>query len=60
MDSFDEMLELVGPYISKQDTVLRNAVSPPDRLSLTFWFLATWNTSKDLKFIVLLWLKKKY
>ena len=27
-DSFDELLELVGPHIRKQDTVMRKAIPP--------------------------------
>ena len=48
--SFDEMLELVGPHIIKQDTVMRKAIPPADRLSLTLRFLATGDTF-DLKFM---------
>ena len=49
--SFDELLELVGPHIIKQDTVMRNAIPPADRLSLTLRFLATGDTFEDLKFM---------
>lgn len=50
-DSFDELLELVGPHIRKQDTVMRKAIPPADRLSLTLRFLATGNAFQDLKFM---------
>ena len=32
-DSFDELLELVRPFIIKQDTNMRDAISPADKLS---------------------------
>ena len=50
-DSFDELLELVRPFIIKQDTNMRDAISPADRLSITLRFLATGNTFEDLKFM---------
>lgn len=49
--SFNELLELVGPLISKQDTVMRAAISASERLSITLRYLATGNTFEDLKFI---------
>ncbi|GFO29311.1 Pol polyprotein [Plakobranchus ocellatus] len=50
-DSFDELLELVRPCIKKQDTNMRDAISPTDKLSITLRFLATGNSFEDLKFI---------
>lgn len=49
--SFDELLELVSPYIRKCDTIMRQSISPMERLSLTLRYLATGNTYEDLKFI---------
>ena len=50
-ESFDELLELVRPYITKENTVMRSAISPFERLSITLRFLATGNTFEDLKFL---------
>ena len=47
---FMELLLLVTPYIQKKDTVMRQAVSPRERLSATLRYLATGNTFKDLAF----------
>lgn len=41
---FDHLLELVAPRIKKQDTRLRKAISPGERLAITLRFLATGNT----------------
>ena len=38
-ESFDELLELVRPYITKENTVMRSAISPFERLSITLRFL---------------------
>ncbi|KAK4301525.1 hypothetical protein Pmani_026303 [Petrolisthes manimaculis] len=39
--NFAELLELVSPLIKKQDTKMRKAVSPAQRLSITLRYLAT-------------------
>lgn len=49
-DTYAELLSLVGPNIKKEDTIMRDAISPNQRLSLTLRFLATGNTFSDLKF----------
>ena len=49
--SYDELLELVGLHIRKQDTVMRKAIPPAERLILTFRFLATGNAFLDLNFM---------
>lgn len=46
----NELLQLVTPYIEKQDTVMREAISARDRLSVTLRFLATGNTFQDLSY----------
>ena len=38
---FEYLLERITPKIKKQDTHLRNAISPSERLTLTLRFLAT-------------------
>jgi hypothetical protein len=52
MDSkdFQFLLELVGPKIKKQDTVMRTAISPEERLIATLRYLATGRSYEDLKF----------
>ena len=39
--NFAELLDLVSPFIKKQDTKMREAVSPAQRLSITLRYLAT-------------------
>ena len=41
MASFNELLELVTPLIKRRDTLIRNSISPAERLTLTLSFLAT-------------------
>ncbi|KAL4098160.1 hypothetical protein QTP88_022810 [Uroleucon formosanum] len=52
MDSkdFQFLLELIGPKIRKQDTVMRAAISAEERLISTLRFLATERSYEDLKF----------
>ena len=38
---FEELLSKVGPMIEKEDTNMRQAISPAERLALTLRFLAT-------------------
>lgn len=40
-ESFFDVLTMVEPFIAKQDTILRPAISANERLSLTLRFLAT-------------------
>ena len=40
-ESFNEILAMVSPLISKQDTHLRMAITSSERLSITLRFLAT-------------------
>ena len=39
--TFDELLQMVGPLITYQDTNMRQSISPGERLALTLRFLAT-------------------
>ena len=39
--SFNELLCMVKPFISKKDTVMREAIPPGERLALTLRYLAT-------------------
>ena len=38
---YRELLEKVTPYIEKKNTIMRDAISPDERLSVTFMYLAT-------------------
>ena len=40
-DSFDILLEKVSPLIGRQDTRMRRAISPAERLAVTLRYLAT-------------------
>lgn len=48
--SFDELLKMITPRIKKRDSILRDAIPPSQRLSITLRYLATGNTFEDLKF----------
>lgn len=47
---FDEILEKVKPLISKQDTIMRTAISAHDKLCITMRFLASGASYKDLMY----------
>lgn len=49
-DCFLALLNLVSPLIQRQDTRMRQAVTPEQRLVVTLRFLATGRTLEDLKF----------
>ena len=40
-ENFSELLEIVGPHIQKQDTVMRQPVKSAERLAITLRYLAT-------------------
>ena len=41
MAPFNELLEMVTPLIKRRDTLMRNSISPAERLALILRFLAT-------------------
>lgn len=45
-----ELLDLVTPHIQKEDTVMRQSISPHERLSSTLRWLATGRSLHDLKY----------
>lgn len=49
-EDFDYLLKIVGPMIKKQDTIMRDSISPEERLVATLRFLATGRSYEDLKF----------
>nr|CAH7727851.1 unnamed protein product [Callosobruchus chinensis] len=52
MDSstFDELLELVTPFMRKEDTIMRQSISHEERLVATLSYLATGRSYECLKF----------
>lgn len=48
--TYVELLNLVTPLLSKQDTVMRPAITPHEKLSATLRFLATGTTYEALKY----------
>lgn len=48
--TFNKLLEKVAPLIKKQNTLMRDAISPETRLNITLRFLAKGNDFEDLKF----------
>lgn len=49
--TFDQLLALGRPLIAKQDTNMRDSISPEMRLTITLRYFATGNTFEDLKFL---------
>ena len=47
---FNHLLALVYPYIRKQDTCMRVAITPEQKLIATLRYLATGRSLQDLKF----------
>jgi hypothetical protein len=41
MATFNELLEMVTPIIKRRDALMRDSISPAERLVLTLRFLAT-------------------
>ncbi|XP_062602287.1 uncharacterized protein LOC134263958 [Saccostrea cucullata] len=50
-DSFMELLHLVTPHIKRRNTVMRDAIPPAERLSITLRFLATGDTYQSLVYL---------
>ena len=48
--TFIDLLEMVMPFIRKEDTNMRDAISASERLFSTLRFLATGQSFEDLKF----------
>ncbi|XP_014246904.1 protein ANTAGONIST OF LIKE HETEROCHROMATIN PROTEIN 1-like [Cimex lectularius] len=47
---FDQLLTMIASKISRQDTTMRPAISPQDRLALTLRFLATGDSYTSLQY----------
>lgn len=48
--AYKELLRLVTPVIQRKNTVMRESISPHERLSCTLRFLATGRSYRDLRF----------
>ncbi|XP_074027668.1 uncharacterized protein [Leptinotarsa decemlineata] len=49
-DTYLELLKLVTPLIKKEDTLMRQSITPHERLTATLRFIATGRSYEDLKF----------
>lgn len=49
-ETFMKLLEMVEPFLQRQDTVMRNSLPVKERLILTLRYLATGRSFEDLKF----------
>lgn len=49
-DLFDRLVEMITPYIQRQDTNMRECIAPRERLSLTLRFLATGESYRSLEY----------
>ena len=47
---FDQLLHMVGPALTRQQTNCRASVSPGERLAVTLWFLATGDSMQTIAF----------
>lgn len=47
---FEELLTIVTPFLTKQDTVMRKSITPREKLALTLHYLATGRNFKDIRF----------
>lgn len=53
-DLYDELLTLVAPIIQKQNTIMREAISPHERLTATLRYLAEGKTQTSLQYSTLI------
>lgn len=49
-DLFDQLVDMVTPFIQRQDTNMRKCISPRDRVSVTLRFLATGEAYRSLEY----------
>jgi hypothetical protein len=50
VSTYNDLLQMVAPFIKRDDTVIRNSIPPSQRLSATLRFLATGQALENLKF----------
>lgn len=51
LQQFEDLLALVTPYIKKENTVMRESISPGERLMLTLRFLAAGDSFRSLQYL---------
>ncbi|XP_064625933.1 uncharacterized protein LOC135486765 [Lineus longissimus] len=49
-ETFEHLVQLVTPYVAREDTNMREAITPAERLAVTLRFLATGETFQSLQF----------
>lgn len=49
-DLFDQLVDMVTPFIQRQDTNMRECISPRDRVSVTLRFLTTGEAYRSLEY----------
>lgn len=49
--TYNDLLNMITPYIQKKDTQMRKSISPHERLAATLRFLATGMNYEELKFV---------
>ena len=54
IETYNNLLKLVTPHITKQNSCMRKAISPHERLVATLRFLATGRSYKDLEFTTIM------
>lgn len=47
---YEHLLQMIKPYLEKQDTCMRKAITAEERLAVTLRYLATGRNIKDLKY----------
>ncbi|XP_026482095.1 uncharacterized protein LOC113389257 [Ctenocephalides felis] len=53
-ETYLKLLKMVSPLIRRQDSIMRKAISPHEKLTATLRFLATGRSYEDLKFTTLI------
>ena len=49
-ERYDHLLRLVSPFITKEDTNLREAIPAGERLAVALWFLTSGESQQSLSF----------
>jgi transposase len=49
-EKFDALLDMVAPKIERQNTQMRDAISPRVMLEVTLYFMATGNSYRNLQY----------
>ncbi|KAJ8050934.1 hypothetical protein HOLleu_04318 [Holothuria leucospilota] len=49
--AYSELLQKITPFITRKDTVMRQAIGPGERLSITLRYLATGQSYKSLAYL---------